>query len=756
MADYARSLISKIISEGDIGPAQSAGIRATWFEDPEHQRAYQWMLEYFTSYSATPTAKAFKRQFPAYRLIRVQEPYEYYVDHFRDQRERTLLVDGIINADLHLKKGDTAEAKAEISRALYRSATEVSSLTDENASGQLRERFDGYKEKRQRAGKLVGITTGFPTIDLVTGGWQPQQFILLGGLAKNAKSFILMRSAIAAQDAGKKVLFMTFEMSIDEQRCRYDGIISGVNSQHLLHGKLNVDELKRLRKGMVQRRNLPAFTISADISASTTLSGLAAKIEQHQPDVVFVDGAYLMENEVGAEPLSTQAFTAISRGLKRLAQRTKKPFVCTTQALPGKVGKDKVITAFSFGWCVDEQTEILTVEGWKTHETLLAGDLVLTLNHKTGAAEWQPVESVQIFPSQRRQMILMQSGSGAGHSSLTTPNHRWPVEFKTHHSTGGVARPALGRRWKTTEGLVDGDQLILCAPNSDLPDVPKYSDAFVELVAWFWTEGSVMNRYGNVQIFQSNVANPSNVSRIRNALLQVYGDNRPLQASGVAGWSEKQRKDRPQDTYFLLSAPAGKQLLRVAPDKVVSWDFLRELTAAQLELFIQISLLADRTNSHSLGQADRARAEAFQFACILSGRPTSLKKTKHRGFSRGPKWTVQIKKRERCTPVRSMKLDQAFEIRGVKYDGPIWCPVTPNQTWFARRKGSTYFTGNTSAWSQDADVLMGVELIDDSQMANLRVITGRNVSPKVITVLCEFEKSNFEEIESPGEEDDED
>ena len=40
------------------------------------------------------------------------------------------------------------------------------------------------------------------------------------------------------------------------------------------------------------------FIFSTDITSATTVSGIQAKIQQYQPDVVFVDGAYLMQSEL--------------------------------------------------------------------------------------------------------------------------------------------------------------------------------------------------------------------------------------------------------------------------------------------------------------------------------------------------------------------------------------------------------------------------------------------------------------------------
>lgn len=349
MADIGRALISKIISEEDMVTAMSAGIRPTWFEDDEHKRTYKWMLEYFERYGETPTDWALAQQYPNFKLLKVREPYDYYLDEFRQQRRRSIIVEGVINADEAVNAGDTKKAQEELSKALLRIGLEVSSLTDEDVIVTRRERIQTYNENRKNVGKLTGISTGFPTLDFVSGGFHDQQFIVIGGSAKQGKSFMLMKSAIAAQEAGFKVLFISFEMSVFEQTCRYDALCCGVNSMRLIQGNLTNEDMLKLKKGLRNRIRMQPFIISADISATTTVSGLAGKIEEHQPDIVFVDGVYLMENEIGADTGSTQSYTSISRGLKRLAQRIKKPVVTTTQALTSKMAGGKV-TLNSLGW----------------------------------------------------------------------------------------------------------------------------------------------------------------------------------------------------------------------------------------------------------------------------------------------------------------------------------------------------------------------------------------------------------------------
>lgn len=350
--DVGRALISKIVDDNDLNSALRMGVRATWFEDPDQAAIFKWMIEYQSRYSEVPTEVALKSEFPNFRMFSADEPYEYYIDKFRDLRSRAILLDTILDANEEIeKRGDIKAAQDRITQGMLQMGKEVSTLTDENAASRakIKERYTRYNDNRRSAGELTGIPTGFDAFDLITGGFHSQQFILIGGAQKQGKSFMLMKAAIAAHNYGKKVLFMSFEMSSFEHLCRYDAMCCGLDSGRLLRGVLDDDEMDSLHKGMALRKNMEPFIVSEDITATTTTSSIMAKIEEHRPDIVYVDGVYLMDNEVGADPFSTQAYTAISRSLKRLTQRTEIPLVGTTQALTSKMSKGEV-TMHSMGW----------------------------------------------------------------------------------------------------------------------------------------------------------------------------------------------------------------------------------------------------------------------------------------------------------------------------------------------------------------------------------------------------------------------
>lgn len=340
------------------------------------------------------------------------------------------------------------------------------------------------------------------------------------------------------------------------------------------------------------------------------------------------------------------------------------------------------------GYCVDEETEILTAAGWKTFREVRPGDVALTLDHGTGLAEWQPVLDVYVFPARPRTMIRM---AGRSHSSLTTPQHRWPVERPSRNG------PGRERAWATTETLAHGDRIPQAAPCADLPTAPKWSDALVELVAWLWTGGRAAPR--SCRPDAGVALRPRGglgAARIRAALHALFGP--PVEAfprtgrrtDGRPRWRE--RLDR-QPAEFHLSAEAGRVLLEHAPDRVVRFDFLRSLTRAQLDLFVETSLLANgtgRTAARTFVQQGRGRAEAFQFAALLAGHAASL----HR-LGPDDTWLVRLRTAQDFAPRAAAARRGAFTIAEERYAGHVWCVRTPNATWLARRAGTVYFTGNS-------------------------------------------------------------
>jgi replicative DNA helicase len=92
---------------------------------------------------------------------------------------------------------------------------------------------------------------------------------------------------------------------------------------------------------------LPSFIGVEDTAGHSTVTSLQALVQDVQPAVVFIDGVYLMTDEVTGIQGSAdhQALTNISRSLKQLAKRQKISIIVSTQQLFGKVSKGRTSLA---------------------------------------------------------------------------------------------------------------------------------------------------------------------------------------------------------------------------------------------------------------------------------------------------------------------------------------------------------------------------------------------------------------------------
>lgn len=343
-------------------------------------------------------------------------------------------------------------------------------------------------------------------------------------------------------------------------------------------------------------------------------------------------------------------------------------------------------------WCVDDQTQILTESGWKFRDQVKVGDMVLTLNHETGCSEWGPIKDLYQAHVFNEPMHSMER---VGHSSLTTAGHRWPV-LRPRHRDGARY---LAREFALTGELFREHSIVTAAPSQDRPTEAKYQDDLVELAAWYWTEG---HDGGNISIAQSHTRNPARVDRIRGCLTRLFGPGvETLRRSTAPTWLESVQSNRGSCggpvTVFRLNKLAGDQLRSLAPGKIMNLDFIHSLTRAQLELFIDVSCQGDgwhyRQGRHDIWQRNPAALAAYELALILSGRMVSTTR-----FDGG--WAVSDWVRSTVRPMKSLAGTHPQVV--VPYTGTVWCPVTDNGTWFAKRNGTTYYTGN-SAWHVGAE-----------------------------------------------------
>lgn len=341
-------LVGRLVRTRDLTEAVRRGVDASWFSDPGCREVFTFLRDHFSEYGEVPSARTVKDNYPTFRLLDVPDTVEYLIDRVAQRRRQTKVYDIVRGAVDLLDGGDFERVVDTMRGGLADLDSSLPTETDLDLVDTPVSRFDAYASLKGRPGGLLGVGTGFPTIDQATAGLQPGQLVTIIASPKTGKSVLALRVAQHVHSQGYAPMFQSYEMSNIEQQQRFDALIARISHNRLRRGLLTESEENRYYQALKELEGRPPFILT-DSAVGATVSGLAAKISMHEPDIVFIDGVYLMIDELTGEANSPQALTNITRALKRMAQRLDIPVVITTQTLLWKMRGTKV-SENSIGW----------------------------------------------------------------------------------------------------------------------------------------------------------------------------------------------------------------------------------------------------------------------------------------------------------------------------------------------------------------------------------------------------------------------
>lgn len=347
-----KRLLSKALSERNLAPLLKRYISPQTFVDEDDRRVYLFARDHYSKYGECPSQDVVKENFPSYTILDVQDSIDYLLDAVVEAKRKAHTIKMVSEAITSLEQKHSHEdAIMAIQRGLVKLEEDgLSSSTDVDLTDNPLERWNEYNERKSLPNGLRGLPTGFPTIDSATSGLQNGQLVVIIAPPKTGKSTLALQIALNIHRVQKKVpMFQSFEMSNAEQLNRYDAMRALISHHRLLTGTLTQEEESRYQRILKNLDETAHKFWLVDSAAGQTVSGIASKIQTLQPDIVFIDGVYLMIDEQTGEANTPQALTNITRSLKRLAQRVDRPIVISTQVLTWKMKGGKV-TADAIGY----------------------------------------------------------------------------------------------------------------------------------------------------------------------------------------------------------------------------------------------------------------------------------------------------------------------------------------------------------------------------------------------------------------------
>lgn len=324
-------LLTKALKYNSTHVLTSKNIEDTHFSSEVCQKTWRYIVEHTVKYNCPPSLDAVVDNVPEFSPKHTQDSIEYLCDRFTRESERRLTIE-------HIKKiaASIDENPDSPYESLLSGVVSLSKSLPKGDFGSLKDAVSRYSEyfANKQAGYKRGITTGFPTLDMLTDGIQSHEFVVVSGFSGTGKSTLVQHMLMqAALVDGKKCLFISLEMGREALFRKWDTMSSHFQYDHLKKFQLSKEELSKWEQGIQSIQDSDGNVIVIDQLANCTVDKVYSEIIKHQPDLVAIDHLLLMKPPASlARNPQWEQLTYITQNLKNIAQSRQVPIISISQS----------------------------------------------------------------------------------------------------------------------------------------------------------------------------------------------------------------------------------------------------------------------------------------------------------------------------------------------------------------------------------------------------------------------------------------
>ncbi|MDA0181077.1 replicative DNA helicase [Solirubrobacter phytolaccae] len=220
-------------------------------------------------------------------------------------------------------------------RLILEVAHEDSSKDFKSIENVLDEELDKLQKLSQEGTAITGTRSGFEDLDVLTGGFQPGNLIILAARPSMGKSALMANFCEnAALNSDKAVLLFSLEMSDSELAQRFIASQASIKGDDLRKGRV---PQSRWGKIMAASARLAESKLYVDDSSDLSVLDVRAKARrllQQNPQglgLIVIDYLQLMHAGGGSSDNRVEQIGQISRGLKTLARELSVPVIALSQ-----------------------------------------------------------------------------------------------------------------------------------------------------------------------------------------------------------------------------------------------------------------------------------------------------------------------------------------------------------------------------------------------------------------------------------------
>jgi replicative DNA helicase len=319
------------------------GIGYEDFQTSEGRALFNHLLSYFQmpdTSGAVLGPSALQQMYPTFPLV--EDPSmttDALCVQVRKNRFRTELRMLMQGAEQLIEMEPAQALNLISSKASYLQQLGTTRKMDVHAVDAMQRIMNRY-DKTERGIDLSICPWPWEPLQEATGGLEPEDFVIIYGRPKSMKSWVLAYLISWAFDEGKKALIYTKEMTPDNIIQRVVASMAGVRYHEFRRGRLSplekssIFEIWHWLHHMRETQSIVCLSGKDAGEGGDTVPWLRSKIEQYEPDIIFIDGLYLMSNARSGRKSQkdNERVRDISRDLRQVILDTGRPIIATLQA----------------------------------------------------------------------------------------------------------------------------------------------------------------------------------------------------------------------------------------------------------------------------------------------------------------------------------------------------------------------------------------------------------------------------------------
>lgn len=236
---------------------------------------------------------------------------------------------------------DTADDPYEALETLEKEITGLSDTDKATIVGARELYMDAIMEMENASkieGDLVGITSGFRSLDRITTGFQPGELIIMGARPSIGKTALALTMAIKIAKRKISCGFFSLEMSNRQIGFRLISSEAKVDMNFVRTGKETEKELVRILDAGNRIATIPLFILDTRRSDLSVMKSMARKMKREKVKIIFIDYLTLISYGNNSTPRHERV-GQISKQLKSLAEELDIPIVVLSQITRSSEGR---------------------------------------------------------------------------------------------------------------------------------------------------------------------------------------------------------------------------------------------------------------------------------------------------------------------------------------------------------------------------------------------------------------------------------